>query len=217
MARNLLRHRPPIPPDGRHWRRRGEEHHHVVDDTARFPRHPGSAQDRVSERTSSTCSRLHMIGANSSSYLCQVMSQAGRIAIMDPRDSAQVIIAKEKNAFAPNFIHSLDATHLYQTALECEVSYAFLFVALDVADAASWTTGSRHHHGIGSRLVLDPRLRRRDPPPSHPVHLRRPLLDRCAGQPSRRGAYSAFLTPSRQKTLAYQAGDPVSPSPPPPI
>lgn len=50
------------------------------------------------------------------------MSQAGRIAIMDPRDSAQVIISKEKNAFAPNFIHSLDATHLYQTALECEVS-----------------------------------------------------------------------------------------------
>lgn len=63
---------------------------------------------------------------------------------------------KQASAFPPNFIHSLDATHMMLTSLECRVScplYCKRVVSYMFAE--SW-----HHIRIGTRLVLDPCLQR---------------------------------------------------------
>ena len=41
---------------------------------------------------------------------------------------ATVNAMKQASAFPPNFVHSLDATHMMLTALECDVSSTFVLV-----------------------------------------------------------------------------------------
>lgn len=50
----------------------------------------------------------------------QVMTHLQSVYIADPSAPAPVNQRKQKSAFPPNFIHSLDATHMLMTALECK-------------------------------------------------------------------------------------------------
>ncbi|CEH13005.1 Mitochondrial/chloroplast DNA-directed RNA polymerase RPO41, provides primers for DNA replication-initiation [Ceraceosorus bombacis] len=49
----------------------------------------------------------------------QVSTSMQTVFINDPNRAAEVHPAKQASAFPPNFIHSLDATHMFLTALEC--------------------------------------------------------------------------------------------------
>ncbi|KAH8982235.1 DNA/RNA polymerase [Lactarius akahatsu] len=49
----------------------------------------------------------------------QVMTSMQSVYISDPNAPAEVNSQKQASAFPPNFIHSLDATHMLLTALEC--------------------------------------------------------------------------------------------------
>jgi DNA-directed RNA polymerase len=51
----------------------------------------------------------------------QVMTAIQSVFISDPNAPAEVNATKQASAFPPNFIHSLDATHMMLTALECRV------------------------------------------------------------------------------------------------
>jgi DNA-directed RNA polymerase len=51
----------------------------------------------------------------------QVMTAIQSVFISDPNAPAEVNAVKQASAFPPNFIHSLDATHMMLTALECRV------------------------------------------------------------------------------------------------
>jgi DNA-directed RNA polymerase len=52
----------------------------------------------------------------------QVMTALQTVYVCDPNQPAQVSTTKQASAFPPNFVHSLDATHMLLTALECKVS-----------------------------------------------------------------------------------------------
>ncbi|KAG2742603.1 DNA/RNA polymerase [Suillus brevipes Sb2] len=49
----------------------------------------------------------------------QVMTAIQSVYISDPNAPSEVNAIKQASAFPPNFIHSLDATHMMLTALEC--------------------------------------------------------------------------------------------------
>ncbi|KIN96613.1 hypothetical protein M404DRAFT_16854 [Pisolithus tinctorius Marx 270] len=49
----------------------------------------------------------------------QIMTALQTVYISDPNSPAEVNGVKQASAFPPNFIHSLDATHMMLTALEC--------------------------------------------------------------------------------------------------
>ena len=51
----------------------------------------------------------------------QVATALQSVYISDPNAPATVNSMKQASAFPPNFIHSLDATHMMLTALECQV------------------------------------------------------------------------------------------------
>ena len=51
----------------------------------------------------------------------QVATTLQTVYISDPNAPATVNAIKQASAFPPNFIHSLDATHMMLTALECQV------------------------------------------------------------------------------------------------
>lgn len=51
----------------------------------------------------------------------QVATTLQTVYISDPSAPAMVNSSKQASAFPPNFIHSLDATHMMLTALECQV------------------------------------------------------------------------------------------------
>jgi DNA-directed RNA polymerase len=51
----------------------------------------------------------------------QVATSIQTVYISDPNAPATVNSVKQASAFPPNFIHSLDATHMMLTALECQV------------------------------------------------------------------------------------------------
>lgn len=51
----------------------------------------------------------------------QIMTGLQTVFISDPNQPAAVNSQKQASAFPPNFIHSLDATHMMLTALECRV------------------------------------------------------------------------------------------------
>lgn len=51
----------------------------------------------------------------------QVATSLQTVFISDPNAPATVNSMKQSSAFPPNFIHSLDATHMMLTALECQV------------------------------------------------------------------------------------------------
>ncbi|PFH50361.1 hypothetical protein AMATHDRAFT_4013 [Amanita thiersii Skay4041] len=50
----------------------------------------------------------------------QIMTAVQTVYISDPNCPAEVNSMKQASAFPPNFIHSLDATHMMLTALECQ-------------------------------------------------------------------------------------------------
>lgn len=54
----------------------------------------------------------------------QVMTAIQSVFISDPNVPSEVNAVKQASAFPPNFIHSLDATHMMLTALECRVGPA---------------------------------------------------------------------------------------------
>ncbi|KAF8519384.1 DNA/RNA polymerase [Hysterangium stoloniferum] len=49
----------------------------------------------------------------------QVMTKMQSVYISDPNAPTEVNALKQSSAFPPNFVHSLDATHMMLTALEC--------------------------------------------------------------------------------------------------
>ncbi|KAH7922516.1 DNA/RNA polymerase [Leucogyrophana mollusca] len=49
----------------------------------------------------------------------QIMTALQTVFISDPNSPAEVNASKQASAFPPNFIHSLDATHMMLTAIEC--------------------------------------------------------------------------------------------------
>ncbi|CAL1697785.1 unnamed protein product [Somion occarium] len=49
----------------------------------------------------------------------QIMTSLQSVFISDPNSPAMVNSQKQASAFPPNFVHSLDATHMMLTALEC--------------------------------------------------------------------------------------------------
>jgi DNA-directed RNA polymerase len=51
----------------------------------------------------------------------QVQTAIQTVYISDPHAPQEVNGMKQASAFPPNFIHSLDATHMMLTALECRV------------------------------------------------------------------------------------------------
>lgn len=52
----------------------------------------------------------------------QVMTALQSVYISDPNAPTEVSPTKQATAFPPNFIHSLDATHMLLTAAKCSVS-----------------------------------------------------------------------------------------------
>ena len=54
----------------------------------------------------------------------QVMTALQSVYVTDPSQAQEVSSLKQASAFPPNFIHSLDATHMFLTALACDVSAA---------------------------------------------------------------------------------------------
>ena len=48
------------------------------------------------------------------------------ITIVDGNDECPVNRVRQASAFPPNFVHSLDSTHMMMTALECEKVSFFL-------------------------------------------------------------------------------------------
>lgn len=52
----------------------------------------------------------------------QVMTALQTVYISDPNAPSEVSPQKQATAFPPNFIHSLDATHMLLTAIQCRVS-----------------------------------------------------------------------------------------------
>lgn len=55
----------------------------------------------------------------------QVTTALQTVFIIDPSIPAEVDARAQATAFPPNFIHSLDATHMMMTALACKVSFSF--------------------------------------------------------------------------------------------
>lgn len=51
----------------------------------------------------------------------QVKTKLQAINFLDDTQRGKVLTDKEINGFAPNFIHSLDASHLFMTARACHV------------------------------------------------------------------------------------------------
>jgi DNA-directed RNA polymerase len=51
----------------------------------------------------------------------QVMTALQTVYITDPNAPSEVSPQKQATAFPPNFIHSLDATHMLLTAMQCKV------------------------------------------------------------------------------------------------
>lgn len=51
----------------------------------------------------------------------QIMTAMQTIYVADPYQATEVSTIKQSSAFPPNFIHSLDATHMFMTALSCKV------------------------------------------------------------------------------------------------
>jgi DNA-directed RNA polymerase len=60
----------------------------------------------------------------------QVMTAMQTVYVTDPYQPTEVSTIKQASAFPPNFIHSLDATHMFMTALSCKVGAPEIYVGL---------------------------------------------------------------------------------------
>ncbi len=72
---------------------------------------------------------------------------------------------KQASAFPPNFIHSLDATHMMLSALECQASFVAFSAGLYPTDVS---TAARIDVRSCSRLVLDACFEHRPDVCDHP-------------------------------------------------
>ena len=84
------------------------------------------AQDRAKDEQMTaigwtTSLRLSLVQPNRMTKRKQVATALQTVYISDPNAPATVNSMKQASAFPPNFIHSLDATHMTLTALECQV------------------------------------------------------------------------------------------------
>jgi DNA-directed RNA polymerase len=52
----------------------------------------------------------------------QIMTTLQSVYVSDPNQPTEVSAMKQATAFPPNYIHSLDATHMMITAITCQVS-----------------------------------------------------------------------------------------------
>jgi DNA-directed RNA polymerase len=108
----------------------------------------------------------------------QVMTAIQSVYISDPHapsegtffDSAKkrscadcrflvVNCVKQASAFPPNFIHSLDATHLMLTVLECRVCVVFIKIRRNIC--SHFSSEPKSYICLGTRFLLDSCLRRR--------------------------------------------------------
>ena len=89
----------------------------------------GTVKDVVRERMTSviwtTALGLPIVQPYRKAKKKQVMTSLQSVFISDPNLPTTVDPVKQSAAFPPNFVHSLDATHMMLTALECRVSVSF--------------------------------------------------------------------------------------------
>lgn len=52
-----------------------------------------------------------------------------RVSLLSNKDNLPISVPKQKSAFPPNYVHSLDSTHLMLTAIECH-KYDIMFAAV---------------------------------------------------------------------------------------
>lgn len=109
----------------------------------------------------------------------QVMTALQTVYISDPNQPAEVAPQKQATAFPPNFIHSLDATHMLLTALKCKVS-SFCAVT-------SLMAGIRDHLCIRARFILDSRVDGRAYVRNYPGYLHSPTWSRPGWRAPERG------------------------------
>ena len=50
----------------------------------------------------------------------QVKTLKHKITLATSDECLPVSVQRQRSAFPPNFVHSLDATHMFMTALDCE-------------------------------------------------------------------------------------------------
>ncbi|CDS00511.1 hypothetical protein [Sporisorium scitamineum] len=91
-----------------------------------FSRDPAKADRIVKEQMTSviwtTALGLPVVQPYRKSKKKQVSTAMQTVFIHDPLSNSEVSPAKQASAFPPNFIHSLDATHMILTALECHAA-----------------------------------------------------------------------------------------------
>lgn len=91
----------------------------------------------------------------------QIATALQTVFIVDPSVPAEVDARAQATAFPPNFIHSLDATHMMMTALACKVRLPGLQHRTwdSETDPLLCCTAGQDLLRISPRLVLDARLR----------------------------------------------------------
>ncbi|GAK65136.1 DNA/RNA polymerase [Moesziomyces antarcticus] len=95
-------------------------------DVRGFSRDPAKADRIAKEQMTSviwtTALGLPVVQPYRKAKKRQVSTSMQTVFINDPLLNAEVSPAKQASAFPPNFIHSLDATHMILTALECHAA-----------------------------------------------------------------------------------------------
>lgn len=91
----------------------------------------------------------------------QVKTALQSVFITDPNMPSAVDARAQATAFPPNYVHSLDATHMMMTAIECKVSIDFTLTALVPSRYADddLLTATRIGLCFRTRFVLDARMR----------------------------------------------------------
>jgi hypothetical protein len=117
----------------------------------------------------------------------QLITPVQSVYIGDPNLQTQVNPNKQSSAFPPNFIHSLDATHMMLTALECRVSVLDASIRVVTSLTISCTAGGADIR-IGARLILDSCLHSRQDVRNYSRYFRISAFLRHHGQTSQRGA-----------------------------
>ncbi|PWY98909.1 DNA/RNA polymerase [Testicularia cyperi] len=91
-----------------------------------FSRDPAKADRIIKEQMTSviwtTALGLPVVQPYRKTKKRQISTSMQTVFIHDPLSSSEVSPAKQASAFPPNFIHSLDATHMILTALECHAA-----------------------------------------------------------------------------------------------
>ncbi|SNX82186.1 related to RPO41 - DNA-directed RNA polymerase, mitochondrial [Melanopsichium pennsylvanicum] len=95
-------------------------------DVRGYSRDPAKADRIVKEQMTSviwtTALGLPVVQPYRKTKKRQVSTAMQTVFIHDPLSNSEVSPAKQASAFPPNFIHSLDATHMILTALECHAA-----------------------------------------------------------------------------------------------